>query len=193
MATLIFLSSLISLISIFLLFFNKKKNITKKIPTWFLAEHSQINAKKAFLLKKPPWIFPILIVFITIIFCLLYSPEKKDPSEKEDHASHMLVWLDPSVSAFLSRKNMGIKTETIAGDILQKNMMIFGLDNHIRLEDLLSDKEYILTPLNTKAELITFLEKQSNNEPSPFSSNLDPKKFAKTVEKMFAKKIDFYL
>ncbi len=168
---LIILSSLVSLFTILILFFRVKNTQQRGIPSWFLGKENRDIIKNRILFIKPPLIPLIIIILVTIAFAICYYPQKsaKDILPLNKSA---LIWLDPSLQAKLSRIDAKFSASEEAEKIMKLGYKNFGLESSFKIYDGRPKITYEIYPLNSKNEIINFLEDQNKTNPSPFTQSI---------------------
>ncbi len=168
--SLFIISSLISLLTILILFLRIRNITPRKIPSWFFGKTRNKTIRNKIKLNKPPLIPIILILIITACFCIAYFQQKLG-FQKNFANKAALIWLDPSVSAKLARISAKFNSEIEAEKILDFGLNNFGLENSFKIINGQIKIEYKIIKINSKNELIQFLEKQ-NAISSPFTQSI---------------------
>ena len=146
---LIILSSLVSLFTIFILFFRVKNMQQRGIPSWFLGKENKEIIKNRILFIKPPLIPLIIIILVTIAFAICYYPQKnaKDVLPLNKSA---LIWLDPSLQAKLSRIDAKFSATDEAEKIMELGYKNFGLESSFKIQNGRPKITYEITSLTSK-------------------------------------------
>lgn len=167
---LIIISSLVSLLTIFILFFRMKTVFKRNIPSWFLGKETNIIKKNNILLSKPPIIPLIIIILVTILFAICYYPKKQ--INNISNTKSALIWLDPSFQSKLSRKNINFSPTIEAEKLLELGYNYFGLESQFKIINGRPKTTYKVVSLNNKKDISEFLFKQNNLPPSPFIQSI---------------------
>ncbi|BBH52934.1 hypothetical protein [Fluviispira sanaruensis] len=177
----ILLSISISFITLFILFFRVKNSKKREIPSWFLGKKNRFIINNNIVLKKPPPIPVILIILITSSFSYIYFP-KETPKSIEKQNNTGLVWLDPSLSAKISRNQDNFNPSDEAEKILALSYNNYGLENNFTIKNGEIDIYYKIVPLESKTKIKDFLESENNKLPSPFIQSIQTEKVAKIIK-----------
>ncbi|WGL59599.1 hypothetical protein QEJ31_13795 [Pigmentibacter sp. JX0631] len=161
------ISSLVSLLTILVLFLQIKKIKSREIPSWFFGKTKKNPFKNKIKLNKPPILPIILLLIITICYCFAYF-QQKNSFNKEFTSKSALIWLDPTISAKLTRLENKFNPELESEKILEFGYKNFGLENSSIFENGQIKIEFKIKELKSKNELIEFLVNQ-NNIVSPFT------------------------
>lgn len=183
----IIFSSLVSLFTIFILFFRVKNMKQRGIPSWFLGKENKDFIKNRMIVTKPPIIPLLIVILVTIAFAVCYFPQKRAKDFLPIHKS-ALIWLDPSLQAKLSRIDGKFSAANEAEKIMELGYKNFGLESSFQIENGRPKIDYKIHSLNSKKEMIDFLEKQNKNPPSPFNQSI----LAEEVIKILNKEESFY-
>ena len=127
MFLLILLSSLVSLLTIFILFFNIKNIKQRVIPSWFLGKENRDIIKNLILFTKPPVIPLIIIILVTLAFAICYYPQQLAKENIPINKS-ALIWLDPSLQSKLAQNSGEFSFLQEAEKIYELGYKYFGLD-----------------------------------------------------------------
>ena len=168
---LIILSSLISLLTIFILFFRVKNMQQRGIPTWFLGKENRDIIKNRILFTKPPIIPLIIIIIVTLAFAICYYPQKSAKDALPINKS-ALIWVDPSLQAKLSRIDAKFNSNDEAEKIIELGYKNFGLLSSFKIQNGRPKISYEIIPLNSKKEITNFFEEQNIKPPSPFAQSI---------------------
>ena len=126
----ILLSCLVSLITIFILFFQVQNINPRKIPSWYFGKENKKTIKNKILINKPPLIPLVLIILDTIAFAISYYTQKEAKGILPLNKS-ALIWIDPSLQAKLSRENSNFNPQREADKITDLEKRTFEkLDEH---------------------------------------------------------------
>ena len=164
------ISSLVSLLTILVLFLQVKKIKPREIPSWFFGKTRKNPFKNKIKLNKPPILPIILILIITICFCLAYF-QQKQALNKESTNKSALIWVDPTISARLTRLENKFNPEIESDKILDFGYKNYGLENSYKFVNGQIKIEHKIKALSTRNEIIEFLNIQSNIV-APFSQSI---------------------
>lgn len=173
------ISSLVSILTIFILFLRIKNIKPREIPSWFFGKSKTTEIRNKIKLNRPPILPVVLILLITLCFCLAYL-QQKNASEKTNASRAALIWLDPSLSAKLSRISNKFNPEAAAETILDYGYKNFGLAADFKLLNGKVTLEFKVVQLDSKVEIIEYLTLQ-NNLTSPFSQSILADKVTKLL------------
>lgn len=183
--SIIIISSLISLITIGILFFRPKSPKKRKIPSWFLGKNYKKFIQNRLLFTKPPIVLIIVILLITLLFGICYYPRtEKNIAMLSNKIA--LIWIDPSLQEKLSRLNSNFSAEEEANKIFNLGFESYGLKNLFTVEDGKITIKYNIEFLKTKQDYINFFNDAQNSPVSPFLQSIHLEK----LEKQF---LDFKL
>ena len=130
----VFFSCCISLLTLFILLYRKKNNKEINIPTWFLGSKYKLNFKQNRIFSTPPIIPFLLVILATLLAGYIYFPRNKNVSQLENK-KFILVWLDPSLSAKLSRLQNNFSPEEEAKKITSLPYKIYGLSQDFLIQN----------------------------------------------------------
>ena len=167
----ILLSCLVSLITIFILFFQVQNINPRKIPSWFFGKENKKTIKNKILINKPPLIPLVLIILATIAFAISYYPQKEAKGILPLNKS-ALIWIDPSLQAKLSRENSNFNPQREADKITDLGYKNFGLESFFKIQNGRPKIEYKVIELKSNNEVYQFLKEQNNQPISPFTQSI---------------------
>ncbi|APJ03562.1 hypothetical protein [Silvanigrella aquatica] len=177
---LIFISCLVSLLTITILFFQVINMKQRKIPSWFFGKENKNSVKNKLSITKPPIIPIILIILITIAFSISYYPQKNAKESLPINKS-ALIWVDPSLQAKLSRLENKFSASKEAEKIIDLGYKNFGLKSSFIIQNGKPKINYELISLNSKKEIVEYFENQSSEPPSPFVQSIIPEDVSKIL------------
>lgn len=179
--SIIFLSCCISFITIFILFYRKKNHTKIQIPTWFLGSTYKLNFKKNIILTKPPIIPLFLIILATMLAGYIYFPREQNTGKIESN-KYLLLWLDPSLSAKLSRLQSQFSAQEEAKKINALGYKIYGLSNDFLIQNGKPTINYHIENINSEQNIKKFILTEEKKPPSPFTQSLNYQQVSKFIE-----------
>jgi hypothetical protein len=176
--SIIIISSLISLLTIGILFFRPQSPKKREIPSWFLGKNYRKFIQNRLLFTKPPIILIFIVLLITLIFAICYYPRTEQSSTMLNNKI-ALIWLDPSLMATLSRLNSNFSAEEEANKIFNLGFESYGLKNSFIIEDGKITIKYNIEYLKRKQDYINFFNDAQNSPVSPFIQSIHLEKLEK--------------
>lgn len=161
--------------------YRKKNNRKIAIPSWFLGSNYKFKFNFNRIFTKPPFFSFLLVLFITFFAGFLYYPREqynKSTSEKKI----IFIWIDPSLSATLSRFQSNFNPHEVAQRLSSLNYKILALANEFSFDGGKPVVQYRIEELDSKNKVEVFLNNEIHKPPSPFQQSLDVKKISSLLE-----------
>jgi hypothetical protein len=176
---LLLISSLVTLVTLGILFFDRNVPLESKIPSFFLGAKVS-RAPNRITLSKPPWLLWLLAILATLGFAFVYrGPDLTSELEMKGKAA--LIWVDGTYSAQLARKENSVAVAKIAQDIIAMGVEVYGLEVSTVLEKNRVVPKYKIVGLPLRGDVETFLERESNTPVQPFLRPIDGPRLAAEV------------
>lgn len=172
---LVVLSSLVSLFTLAVLFFRPRQVEKKWIPSWFLGNARKQIFHIKIIFTLPPFIPFILILLATLCFAAVYYPRKIEKGIVPSN-TFLLVWVDSSFSAQMSRAAQGFTAESAADLTFERHEHTYGLETEFVLQEGQPKVETRLRRLENREQMVTFFKAQETRPFSPFLQSLDLKR-----------------
>ncbi len=175
----LFASSLVSIVTLIILLFNRSTPRDLRIPSAFLGG-VKLTAPRRLSLTRPPFLLWFCVIVATLGAVAAYWPPSKE-GRGEVQAQSVVVWVDDSLSAAISRAQHPDALEGMASDIAALGRNVFGLRGHLQGKTDHFGISYSLLPLNTVEDIEKFLNDESQRSPSAFARPLVPEEVARAL------------
>ncbi|MES2615154.1 MAG: hypothetical protein V4591_07055, partial [Bdellovibrionota bacterium] len=179
--SLLFFSCCISFITLFVLLYRKNMNKKMNIPTWFLGSKRISFFKKNRIFSKPPLLSFFLVILATLLAAYIFNP-KYNELTKQEKDKFVLIWLDPSLSAKLSRLENHFSAQEEAHKLYIMSNKIYGLSHNFLIQNGKYSVEYHLQILQSEEQIEKFILKELQEPPSPFYQSLNFKQVSNLVQ-----------
>lgn len=167
MLGLVLASSLVSLLTLAVLIFQKKNAVKRKIPSALLGGQKNELALRL-QMTPPPWLLWLLVILVTFAAAVAYTPRKNEAAANRNRFA--LLWLDNTLSSALSNVQHGLKVSQLASTLSSMGFRYFGLSQKLLPN---GDSRTELLELGSTTEIEDFLKKEIEKKPSVFARPVD--------------------
>jgi hypothetical protein len=151
----ILFSSLVSIVTLVVLLFNRSTPKEIKIPSAFLGG-KRMTVPRRLTLTRPPWALWFLVLLGTIGAAMAYLPPKRE-GRSEGTKTTGLVWIDNTFSAAISRTDGSFDADHIVSELLSLEIPLVGLVAEMQVVDAKPVQTVRLVPLESRPQISKFL------------------------------------
>ncbi len=176
---LLLLSSLVSIVTLIILLFNRSTPSDLRIPSSFLGG-VRLTAPRKLSLTKPPLFLWFCVILATIGAVFAYWPPSRE-GRSEVSPQAVVVWVDDSLSSAIARTQHPPEWEDVASEISLLGRNVYGLRGALRAKGEKSSFAYELLPLSSGTAIEQFLRDEAQKNPSPFARPLDVEELSRVL------------
>lgn len=175
----IIMSSLVSIVTLVILLFNRSTPSDLRIPTAFLGG-IKLTAPRKLSLTPPPILLWLCVIFATLGAAIAYWPPSRE-GRAEVSPQAVVVWVDDTFSAARARAHHPDELKSVASDIAAMGGEVYALSPKLRVQGNQLNLFYGLELLPTKKDIEQHLLKNWLTEPSPFARSLVVDEIARAI------------